>query len=624
LLETINKINYSSKGNFSYNSKQSISSVLTDTMFYFTLIGLFIKSVMFIGLINSNKATRFDFGWAFYGKPHIFVYLSFILLFISFSFLFKKRGYIWYLIGLNLFITILIVGDLWYYRGFNSFLTLHVLDQTTNLDNLTSDILSMMRPIDLIFIIDLFIVIPLVIKLKSAYRNHRRMPLLFLGMSIFSVAFLGLSHYKIDILEKGQKTILFRICWTPNQTMANLSPIGYHIYDSYNYWLDNRPFHLKDADKQEIEAWFNVKKENLPDNKYSGMYKGKNLIVLQIESLENFVINQKIEGQEITPNINKLLKNSLYFSNYHEQVYNGTSSDGDLLTNTSVYPIRRGSTFFRYPNNTYNSLPKLLEEEGYSTVGIHPDKGSYWNWMPALNSIGFQKTIDSTSFNMDETIGLGLSDGSYLRQVEPIIKGQKQPFYNFLVTLTSHGPFDMPEEHRELLLDEYLDDTKMGGYLQSIRYVDKHLGILIDKLDKEGILDNSILVIYGDHTGIHKYYEDEVAKMTYQEQWWKGNNWRIPLIIYEKNTAGEEIKTTGGQVDLLPTLAYLMGISSEKYEGTAMGRNLLNTNKNFTVLASGEYIGEKKSQQEADHAVKGIELADKIIRSNYFKNYRKQ
>jgi lipoteichoic acid synthase len=623
LINGLQKLNYSTSYKFKSKFQQNSMSLIENKVLYLTLISLFIKSIMFIGLINSNKATKLNFGWAFYGDAHILVYLSFIALFIAFSFLFKKRAHMWYLIGLNIFITIIIIGDLWYYRGFNSFLTLHVLDQTTNLDNLSSDILSMMRPIDLLFAVDIFVMIPLVVKLKNIYRNQRRMPFLFVMLAILSTAVIGLSHYKIDILEKGQKSILFRICWTPNQTMANLSPIGYHIYDSYNYWLDNKPFNLKDEDKQEIDAWFNEKKENLPDNKYSGMFKGKNLIVLQVESLENFVINQKIDDQEITPNINKLLKNSLYFSNYHEQVYNGTSSDADLLTNTSIYPIRRGSTFFRYPSNTYNSLPKLLEEQGYSTVGIHPDKGSYWNWMPALNSIGFQRTIDSTHFNMDETIGLGLSDGSYLKQVEPIIKEQKQPFYNFLVTLTSHGPFDMPEEYRELKLDEYLDETKMGGYFQSIKYVDKHIGILIDKLEKDGVLDNSVLVIYGDHTGIHKYYEDEVAKMTYREDWWKDNNWRIPLIIYEKNTTGEEIKTIGGQVDLLPTLVSLMGVNGEKYEGTAMGRNLLNTNKNFTVLASGEYIGEKNSESDEQHSVKGIELADKIIRSNYFKNYRK-
>jgi phosphoglycerol transferase MdoB-like AlkP superfamily enzyme len=618
LFTTVKRSNYKTK----YTFLQKLSILAGDVFLHITLLGLLIKSVMFIWLINSEKATGFKFGWAFYGNAHILVYMSFIAVFLSFAYLFKNRARMWFLIFMNIVFTILIIGDLWYYRGFNSFLTLHVLDQTSNLENLYSDILSMMRSIDLIFLLDILITVPIIILYKNISQYKRRIPSLFFALFFIPIAFIYAAHYKIDILEKGQNSILFRICWTPNQTIANLSPIGYHIYDSYNYWLDNKPYHLTEKDNEEINAWFEEKKENLSDNKYKGLLEGKNLIILQIESLENFVIGQKIDGQEITPNLNKLLGNSLYFSNYHEQVYNGTSSDADLLTNTSVYPVRRGSTFFRYPNNSYNSLPKLLEKKGYSTVGIHPDKGSYWNWMPALNSIGFQKTIDSTHFNMDETIGLGLSDGSYLRQITPLIIEQKQPFYSFLVTLTSHGPFDIPKEYRELKLDKVLDETKMGGYLQSIHYVDKHLGILIDNLHKEGILDNSVLAVYGDHTGIHKYYEDEVSKISPQQDWWKDNNWRIPLIIYEKNLVGEEIKTVGGQIDLLPTLSYLIGVDKEEYETTAMGRNLLNSNKNFAVLSSGKYIGDKTSETEEQHAIKGLELADKIIRSNYFKNHK--
>jgi phosphoglycerol transferase MdoB-like AlkP superfamily enzyme len=252
----LSKLNYSTRYNSKDKLKQNLMSLLYNKAFYFTLLRLFIKSVMFIWLINSNKGTRFEFGWAFYGDAHIFVYLSFIAMFISFAFLLKKRAHMWVLIGINLIITILIIGDLWYYRGFNSFLSLHVLDQTTNLDNLTSDIISMMRPIDLIFLIDLLVAVPLVIKLKNIYRNQRSMPSVFFIMLFLSASIIGLSHYKIDILEKGEKSILFRICWTPNQTIANLSPIGYHIYDSYNYWVDNKPYNLKDEDKQEIEAWF--------------------------------------------------------------------------------------------------------------------------------------------------------------------------------------------------------------------------------------------------------------------------------------------------------------------------------------------------------------------------------
>jgi lipoteichoic acid synthase len=605
------------------NIKINFQFIYKDVLFFITLLSLFLKSILFILLINSEKATKFKEAWAFYGDAHILVYLCFIAIFLSFSFLFKNKGKLLYFLIINLIFTFILISDLWYFRGFNSFITLHVLNQTSNLNNLSSDIFSMMRTIDIIFVIDFLVLIPLSLLLRKLYSTQKRLPSFFLLIFLISIGYIWFAHYKIDIVEKGQKTILFRICWTPTQTMANLSPIGYHIYDAFNYWEDCQPYNLSTTDKKDITTWFNDKKETLPDNEYKGLFKGKNLILIQIESLENFVINQKINNQEITPNLNKLLKNSFYFNNYFEQVYNGTTSDAELMTNTSVYPVRRGSTFFRYPYNSYNSLPKLMQGMDYSTIALHPDKGSYWNWMPALTSIGFQKTVDETSYKMDESLGLGLSDGSFLRQAEPIIAQQKQPFYSFMITLTSHGPFDLPKEYRELNLDSKLDETKLGGYFQSIHYTDKHIGIFLDKLEKDGLLDNSIVVLYGDHTGIHKYYEDEVSKIQPQEDWWQHNDMRIPLIIYEKGMEGKKFSNYGGQVDLMPSLAYLMGANTKTLDSTAIGKNLFNTNKSFAVLADGKYVGVSSSEKEKNNAIQGIDIADKIIRSNYFKETHK-
>ena len=239
--------------------------------------------------------------------------------------------------------------------------------------------------------------------------------------------------------------------------------------------------------------------------------------------------------------------------------------------------------------------------------------------MPALTSIGFEKTMDETQFNTDEKIGLGLSDGSYLKQIAPIIKSEKQPFYNFMVTLTSHNPFELPDQYRKLVLSEDLNKTKLGGYFQSVNYTDKQIGNFIGTLDKNGILDNTVVVIYGDHTGVHKYYNDEVKQVQPQENWWLDDSKRIPLIIYHKGLKGREIAITGGQIDTMPTVAYVMGIEEERYKNTVFGRNLLNTNKDFTVMDNKQYVGEATSNDDLQNQIKGIDLADMIIRKNYFK-----
>lgn len=591
-----------------------------EKLFHYTWMALLLKSIFFLGLINSD-GVHVNLSKAFQlitNQPFFMIYIAFEVVILSVAFLLSGKLHYWMLVIFNFLLSFVIIVDLMNFRAFGNFLSGYALSQSANLENLFGSIISMLRPVDLVFGIDIILLVLVGYKVAPKFKPAVRSVPIFLLLILSSLSYIFVNHLVIDVLGNNIQHFLFKRSWSPSQTMSNLSPLGYHLFDTYNYWEDSKPLLLSVEDKQRIGAWFSDKKENLPANNYSGKFQGKNLIVLQVESLENFVIGKRVNGQEITPNLNKLLNNSVYFSNFYEQVCNGTSSDADLMTNTSVYPVRQGSTFFRFPGNTYNSLPKILESHGYATMAIHPDKGGYWNWREALTAIGFQRTIDESYFQMDERIGFGISDGSYLSQVEPVIKAEKQPFYTFLVTLTSHAPFDLPAQYRDLNLDPVLDDSKLGGYFQSIHYTDQQIGAFIDKLDKEGLLDNTAIVLYGDHTGVHKFYDDEIKQLKNPESWWLEGHNKIPLIIYSKGMTGEEIKTTGGHIDIMPTLAYLMGVDRKEYEGTVMGRNLLNTKRDFAVLSSGQVVGTFSSDNEREDAARGLGIADEIIRSNYF------
>lgn len=185
-----------------------------------------------------------------------------------------------------------------------------------------------------------------------------------------------------------------------------------------------------------------------------------------------------------------------------------------------------------------------------------------------------------------------------------------------MITLSNHGPFDIPKEYRELQMEPSLDQTKLGGYFQSVHYTDKQIGIFLDSLDNEGLLDNTVVVIYGDHGGIHKYYNDELSGIQPQESWWMDYDKKVPFIIYKKGMSPRVVETTGAQIDILPTVAYLMGVNSQQYENTALGRNLLNTNRDFAVLADGTFVGRDTEFKE--HASQGIDIADLLIQNNYF------
>jgi len=622
----VEKTTINAQGAYPAISKQYLQAglvriLLREKLFHYTWIALLLKSIFFLGLVN-NDGVHFAIAKAFEmftNQPFVLVYIFFEIGLLSVTFLFRGKLHYWALVIINACLSFSMIVDLMNFRAFGNFLSVYTLSQTSNLDNLFTSIVSMLRPVDIGFGFDIILLIIAGYKVAPRFKSVARSFPIFFTLILVSSGYIFANYLMVDVFGKNDQRFLFKCSWSQNQTMSNLSPLGYHLFDTYNYWEDSKPFALSTEEKKRVESWFSAKKENLPENSYSNIFQGKNLIVLQVESLENFVIGNSVNGQEITPNLNKLLKDSLYFSNYYEQVWNGTSSDADLMTNTSIYPVRQGSTFFRFPGNTYNSLPKMLESHGYGTLAIHPDKGGYWNWRQALTAIGFQRTIDESYFKMDERIGLGISDGTYLRQVEPVIKAEKQPFYTFLVTLTSHAPFDLPVQYRELKLDPVLDKSKLGGYFQSIHYTDQQIGAFIDKLGKDGLLDNTVIALYGDHTGVHKFYDDEIKQLKNPESWWLEGHNKIPLIIYSKGMTGKEIKTTGGQIDLLPTLAYLMGIDHSDYEGTAMGRNLLNTNRNFAILSGGKSAGTFPSSKDRENATLGVGIADEVIRSNYFK-----
>lgn len=591
---------------------------------FLTFAMLLVKSIVLMGFVYSHNQSVIDMSRGIRNITYMSICVAFLLIIVSFSFLAKNKGRLWLLLILNFLVSFLFAFDAVYIRASGNFLSTQLLRQTGNLNNLWDSIFAMFRPCDIIFFFDIPIIAILLIVTRKLYyssplfSNLKARLIAFASIFVISVGYIVGLHIAIDVYGDDKNDYIFYTHWNPGQTICNTSPMGYHVYDVMVFFSDFKPYSISEKDRAEIQAWIDNKNEKLPPNSYKGIYKGKNLLVIQVESLENFVIGQSVDGQEITPTLNKLLSNSIYFDNYYTQINEGTSSDADLLTNTSVFPVRKGSTFFRFPYTTFNSLPAIMEKHGYNTKAIHPDNGEYWNWMEALDNMGFQQCIDSKSFKMDEVIFLGLSDGSFLRQVKDTVIKQKTPFYNFMVTLTSHSPFQLPEWHKELKLESSLAETKLGGYFQSIRYTDTHLGKFIDELEKSGVLDNTVLVIYGDHDSVHKYFNDEIQSIKPSQDWWLENDKKIPLIIYSKGQKAQTIHTTGGQVDLMPTLLYLFGVDEKEYESTVFGRNLLNTKEDYVLLSNGEFRGKIDDAKKSE-VLKGLEYADMAIRSDFFK-----
>ncbi|NGU67655.1 LTA synthase family protein [Clostridium perfringens] len=600
--------------------KEKVKSFLKcNWVFIFLVVVLQVKSMMLLSMLRTPGSASMNFGIMYFTPPAIWAHIAIVTLIASFVYLFKGKGRMWAAIVIDILVTILFIADIWYYRVNGTFLSIrHIIEP--GIFNPIGKSLFNFKPIDLLFLLD-FVILFLVYKftgLKNVkYKSSLKTRLIaFISVFGISAIVIGFGHYYLDIAKKSDK-VLFRIAWAPFQTFSDISPLGYHGYDIYYY--TNKEMTLTDAEKNEIKTWFDENKEDLPDNKYKGMFEGKNLIAIQVESLENFVIGQKVYGQEITPNINKLLKNSLYFDNIKEQNNSGISSDCDLMVNTSMLPVRNGSTFFGYPWTEYNTLQDLLNSKGYNTISTHPEVPGNWNWAEAHKSFKADKIWDASQFDQSEVIGLGMSDESYLKQIGDKLKNEKQPFYTFLVTLTSHGPFEVPEDKQYLNLPQDLNENMLGAYFQSVRYTDEAIGKFINQLKEEGLLENTVIMLYGDHCGVHKFYEDDIKESPLEGDWWKDNEKEIPFMIYNPSIQGETISKEGGQIDFLPTIAYLLGFNRDAFDSTAMGRVLVNTNRNAIILNDGEIVGNPTPKEKA-HLEKSFNIADMVIQGNYFKN----
>ncbi len=326
---------------------------------------------------------------------------------------------------------------------------------------------------------------------------------------------------------------------------------------------------------------------------YHGIGEGKNLIVIQLEAVQDFVIGATYQGQEITPNLNRLIEgDTLYFDHYYTNTGKGNTADAEFSSMNSLYPVSDGESYRLFEKNTFHGLPWLMREKGYYAFAIHGFEGAFWNREYAYPYQGFQDYYSMEDMDQDEIIGMGISDKSMFRQLIPILQNQTTNFFTFAITLSNHHPFDIDEQYRTMTLSEADKNTKFGNYLQSVHYTDEAIGQLIADLKGAGLYENTVIALYGDHHGLNCGMDEVMDQMNafigrtydYDEML------NIPLIIHVPGSGAKEtIHTTGGQVDFMPTIANIMGLTLD--EAFVVGQDLANAKGGFVAFTTYLFEG---------------------------------
>ncbi|MFF2481780.1 LTA synthase family protein [Paenibacillus sp. NPDC058071] len=317
-----------------------------------------------------------------------------------------------------------------------------------------------------------------------------------------------------------------------------------------------------------------------------GSAQGKNLIVVQLEAFQNFPLHLTVGGREVTPVLNKLAEASYYFPHIYQQIGQGNTSDAEFMSNTSIYPEGKKAMSSNYGDRELPSLPKLLQSRGYEAVTFHVNDVSFWDRNKLYPALGFDHFYDKPFFENDHFNDFGPSDEQLFKtgiaELSELAKSGK-PFYAQFVTASSHFPFHVPDGFEKLELPDELDGTHLGDYLRAVHYADYALGTFIDQLKANGLWDNSVLAVYGDHFGLQpdKAPADKISSLlgiTYDDRLSRFN---IPFIVHNPDQpTGEVVEQPGGQLDMMPTIANLLGIVPFEEGVVTFGHDLLNIDRN--------------------------------------------
>lgn len=472
------------------------------------------------------------------------------------------------LLGVSGLLTLIAYGHVLYYRQYQILPTVASLRYFDQLVTVRGSVATLVRASDLWIGLDL---LALIICLLVPALGRRLRPLpprraAFRG----AVGLLLLTTVMLPFSNRVHRP------WRGAVHMAgNLNFLGYHYHHVLTALLrqvttPEITTELRETALTRVEA---AARESRTD--HFGAAHGLNLIILQFESLQGFAFGLETPAGPVTPVLDELARESIVFPEFFHQAAAGNTSDAQFASNCSILPPGNRPAAFEYADRELQCLPRVLARNGYETHSFQTLEPDFWNAAAIERAMGFDRSYSENDFVQDEKIGMGLSDASKLRQMLGKLTTLEEPYHALIYTTSSHSPFQL-RGHARLDVGDLADDLE-GRYLQAIHYTDGVIGDFIEGLRGRGILDRSILVIFGDHHGLNR----RIAQLDHfldipptAEQEWFEEERRVPLMIRLPHGAGAGIRPElGTQIDLPPTLLALLGIERDGLP--MLGRDLL-------------------------------------------------
>ena len=552
-----------------------------------------------------------------------------VLLVGAFGYFFKPKNQFKYYFTWSIFFTFLCVVNSMYYTNYMSYASVSLLATSLQVidvgDAVVQNVMEI-KDFSYIWQVVAMFFVHLYLKKKKYYDYVKDIEVgkvRALNTIVASLIFFGFfvsTLTGLDISRFGKQ-------WNRTYLVMNF---GLYTYQANDIFVSLKtkisPLFGYDEAAKEFREYYNERHENEPQetNEYTDIFKGMNVISIHAESIQNFTLDTKFNGQDVAPNLKRLADEGLYFSNFYAQESVGTSSDTEFTFLTSLMPASSGTVAISYWDRDYSTSLKYLNDMGYYTFSMHANNGTFWNRHLIHPKYGYDNFYYYTKdYEIDEILGMGLSDKSFFRQSVPMIKeisDSNQNFYGTMIMLTNHTPFsaasevDFDVDYKYDKIDEetgenvtvsapFMEDTTLGDYFKTVHYADEAIGEFINELDEQGLLENTVVVIYGDHDAKIKkseysyYYnydpytdsvidEDDPDYRDVDYYDYELNR-KVPFIIWTKDKKAQgNISEIMGMYDAGPTLGNMFGF----YNEYALGHDIFSTDDNIVVFPDGSWI----------------------------------
>ena len=587
--------------------RENLNKLLNSKIFLIILgLILYLKTILFYkDTVYMNESLTLEV------QILTFIYIASMMLICL---ALPKRGRIITALILNLLISVILFADDLYYSYSSNALSVAQITNIQYGEEIMSTLPMLIKFKHILYFIDLIIIVLALLfkflKIEKGEKSSEKQIVIRIVSAI-----TGIAIFAILSVVANERVVLAP--YNKSLQIRKGTIVGYHVSDIFNCFQETSQAVYKNKEDM-VSDYESLKQEY--NEKYStsnydlqGAMQGKNVIILQLESIQEFVLHKTINGKEITPNLNRFLDENIEFSNMFMQSYSSTA-DSEFSTISSLYPMENGMSFSKYYQVSIEDIFSMFHQKDYTTSYMHGNDGNFWNRKNVYERLPVDNIEFKDNFSdISEHIMGYLSDELLYKQAVEKLEGYNEPFFTYIVSASSHTGFTLEglQDMSKVQIDvgKY-KGTFFGNYLESVSYADYAFGTFIDELKEAGLYDDTVILLYGDHNGLEMYNEEMIdfLKQTnpdLNDTDIKLNYIRVACGMKIPGIESLKIEKPTSKLDIKPTFAYLCDLD----EGFSLGTNMF-ARKDFACLNNELLITSRYYYDGVWHDIRNGETVD--------------